>query len=132
MQNEYYEPPETVNLEKAKDSQNIERPKSITYLCYFFFFGMPLSMLMLFVGIGKTMVSRQGDWYYAVLVINPILSVICFIYIWQMRRIGVYAYLLFLFANQIFMYFIGEFRPGALVLLSIVPAILLSKIKLMR
>jgi len=108
------------NKEKEKGI-TIKRPIAITIVCIIGFIGVFVSVPYIFEDSTKTIIA----WYPAFLTISVITSLVSFIAMWKMKKIGAYLYAGLVVISQFVLLGVGVWRLGAILTSGVIAAIAL-------
>ncbi len=125
MIEEVYQPPEA-NLENTID--DTKRPMAITVICIIGFLGALVAAPLVFSEIAKSI----GAWYPFYLGLSTVIGLVCFVGMWQMRKIAVFIYAGFVGLNQIVMLATGIWSIGALLIPGVIVALTFYYSKTMK
>jgi len=105
-----------------------KRPKRITIICILGFIGFLLFVPLLFSSIPASI----HKWYPLLLSIASIVSLVCMIGIWMMKKWGIITYTIFCIINQIILILLSLWRLEALLIPGIFIVIIFTKFKEME
>ena len=115
--------------------QNIERilnqnkrPPAITVICILGFIGSVYTIPLIFSAIASVI----GSWYPPYLGLTGIIGFFCFIGFWKMKKWAAYTYAILVFINQIILFSMEIWNAFALIIPSIIIAVVFSQIKKME
>jgi hypothetical protein len=101
-----------INTSPSDQKNSLERPPVFKVL----FILAVLSVIGIIPLATSDVAKSIGDWYPPYLIVSFIIGISCFVAIWNMKKLGFWAYVVFVASNQIIMLATGIWSIGALII----------------
>jgi len=117
-----------MNTETRSAKSQPKRPIAITIVCIIGFIGVLFSIPLMISNVAASI----GLWFQIHLGLSVIIGLICFIGMWRMKKIAVYAYAVFVILNQLILLSSGNWNLAGILIPALVVGITLYYVKAMR